>query len=109
MNGERPQFEAFWNSDKGKRREGTTKKPKERRAETETQAVALAQEVERAFAANDLIQALEKLRALERAVGAETVANREQYERFELEFARQADILVTKGYPQISGMDERRS
>lgn len=102
------EFEAFF-KDKGKK--GQKEEPeevKERKAELEQKAVTLAQEAERAFSSNDLTQALEKLRELQRTVGMEMVENREQYEKFEQEFMRQIDNLAKKGFPKLAGMDEKK-
>lgn len=102
------EFEAFW-KDKGKK--GQKEEPeevKERKAELEQKAVTLAQEAERAFSSNDLTQALEKLRELQRTVGMEMVENREQYEKFEQEFNRQIDNLAKKGFQKLAGVDEKK-
>jgi len=104
------EFEAFW-KDKDKGKKGQKEEPQEiqeRKAELEQKAVTLAQEAERAFSSNDLTQALEKLRELQRTVGMEMVANREQYEKFEQEFSRQIDNLAKKGFPKLAGMDEKK-
>jgi hypothetical protein len=101
------EFEAFW-KDKGKKGQKETPEESERKAELEQKTVTLAQEAERAFSSNDLGQALEKLRELQRTVGMEMVENREQYEKFEQEFSRQIDNLAKKGFPKLAGMDEKK-
>jgi len=109
MSVEKPQFEAFWKSEKGKK--GKPEEPQEvqeRKTELEEKAVTLAQEAERAFSSNDLGQAILKLRELQRTVGMELVENREQYEKFEQEFSRQIDNLAKKGFPKLAGMDEKK-
>ena len=94
MSVEKPQLEAFWKSEKGKKSQPEeSEELKERKAELEQKAVTLAQEAERAFSSNDLTQTLEKLRELQRTVGMEMVENREQYEKFEQEFNRQIENL----------------
>ena len=110
MSVEKPQLEAFWKGDKGKK--GQREKPEEleeRKAALEQKAVTLAQEAERAFSSNDLTQTLEKLRELQRTVGMELVENREQYEKFEQEFNRQIENLLKKGLPKLAGMDEKKA
>ena len=101
------EFEAFL-KDKGKKGQKETQEKSERKAELEQKTITLAQEAERAFSSNDLAQALEKLRELQRAVGMEMVENREQYEKFEQEFNRQIDNLAKKGFPKLAGMDEKK-
>jgi ribosomal protein S21 len=102
------EFEAFF---KDKSKKGQKEEPeevKERKAELEQKAVTLAQEAERAFSSNDLDQALEKLREIQRTVGLEMVENREQYEKFEQEFNRQIDNLAKKGFQKLAGVDEKK-
>lgn len=109
MSVEKPQLEAFFKSEKGKKGQPEeSEELKERKAELEQKAVTLAQEAERAFSSNDLTQTLEKLRELQRTVGMELVENREQYEKFEQEFNRQIDNLSKKGFPKLTGMDEKK-
>ena len=109
MSVEKPQLEAFWKSEKGKKSQPEeSEELKERKAELEQKAVTLAQEAERAFSSNDLEQTLEKLRELQRTVGMEMVENREQYEKFEQEFNRQIENLSKKGFPKLAGMDEKK-
>jgi hypothetical protein len=109
MSIEKPQLEAFFKSEKGKKGQPEeSEELKERKAELEQKAVTLAQEAERAFSSNDLTQTLEKLRELQRTVGMELVENREQYEKFEQEFNRQIDNLAKKGFPKLAGVDEKK-
>ena len=109
MSVEKPQLEAFWKSEKGKKGQPEeSQEVQERKAELEQKSVTLAQEAERAFSSNDLTQTLEKLRELQRTVGMELVENREQYEKFEQEFNRQIDNLSKKGFPKLAGMDEKK-
>jgi len=109
MSVEKPQLEAFWKSEKGKKdKPEESQEVQERKAELEQKAVTLAQEAERAFSSNDLTQTLEKLRELQRTVGMELVENREQFEKFEREFNRQIDNLSKKGFPKLAGMDEKK-
>jgi len=100
MNSEKPQFTSPEAADVSA--EALAK------AELEQKAVTLAQEAERAFSSNDLTQALEKLREIQRTVGTELVPNREQFEKFEQEFSRQIDNLTKKGFPKLAGMDEKK-
>ncbi|MDP2667477.1 MAG: DUF5701 family protein, partial [Nitrosopumilaceae archaeon] len=110
MSVEKPQLEAFWKSEKGKKgKPEESQEVQERKAELEQKAVTLAQEAERAFSSNDLTQTLEKLRELQRTVGMELVENREQYEKFEQEFNRQVENLLKKGLPKLAGMDEKKA
>ena len=109
MSVEKPQLEAFWKSEKGKKdKPEESEELKERKAELEQKAVTLAQEAERAFSSNDLTQTLEKLRELQRTVGMELIENREQFEKFEQEFNRQIENLSKKGFPKLAGMDEKK-
>jgi len=109
MSVEKPQLEAFWKSEKGKKdKPEESQEVQERKAELEQKAVTLAQEAERAFSSNDLTQTLEKLRELQRTVGMELVENREQFEKFEREFSRQIENLSKKGFPKLAGMDEKK-
>ncbi|MBU4347663.1 hypothetical protein KJ586_02815 [Patescibacteria group bacterium] len=109
MSVEKSQLEAFWKSEKGKKGQPEeSEELKERKAELEQKTVTLAQEAERAFSSNDLTQTLEKLRELQRTVGMELVENREQYEKFEQEFNRQIENLSKKGFPKLTGMDEKK-
>lgn len=103
------EFEAFFKDRSKKGQKEEPEEVKERKAELEQKAVTLARPLERAFSSNDLTQALEKLRELQRTVGMEMVENREQYEKFEQEFSRQIDNLAKKGFPKLAGMDEKNS
>jgi len=109
MSVEKPQLEAFWKSEKGKKdKPEESQEVQERKAELEQKAVTLAQEAERAFSSNDLTQTLEKLRELQRTVGMELVENREQFEKFEQEFNRQIENLSKKGFPKLAGVNEKK-
>jgi hypothetical protein len=112
MSVEKSQLEGFWKGEKEKKGKYEKKEDpeelQERRAELEQKAVTLARDAERAFSSNDLTQALEKLRELQRTVGMELVENQEQYERFEQEFNRQVENLRTLGFPKLAEMDEEK-